>query len=361
MKPTVARSSLVIWSLIAVMAVLIVFSIFARRSEPQLEPVLEKAYPVETLTLVPETLDDVLLLPGRIEPSLRANLPAVKPGRVEEILVDRGDVVTNDQLLLRIDARLWQANLDAAEIELREAEKELRRWNDLERAGAVSSSDMDQIRTRVDRARVQRDEALTHVAHCEIRSPADGVINERFIEVGEYATEGMAAFELVTTDPVKIRLDIPERDAVPLRNLGAMAFTVSVLPGQVFTGAITFGASASQAGNNAFRLELQAANPEGILMPGMIAEMRYRRGAIDRAIAVPLDAIIPLRGEQFVYLWENNRAVRRLVRMDRLVGSRAVIADGLAAGDRLVVRGNRALVDGVLLEEVAAVAAEPPP
>ncbi len=361
MKTPTSRSSIIIWSLIAIMAVLIVFSIFARRSEPHFELAPEKAYPVELRTLAPEPLDDILLLPGHIEPSLRARLPVVKPGRVEELLVDRGDAVTNGQILLRVDARLWQANLAAAEIELREAEKEMNRWNDLESAGAVSGSDMDQIRTRVDRARIQRDEALTHVDHCEVRSPASGIINDRFVEVGEYATEGMAAFELVVTDPVKIRLDVPERDAGPLRAAELAAFTVAVLPGHTFTGAVTFAASASKAGNNAFRMEIQSANPAGELKPGMIAEMQYRRGVYQDAVVIPLESIIALRGEHFVYLSESNRAVRRLVRIDRLTGSRAVIADGLSIGDQLVVRGNRSLVDGVLLEEVAAINADTAP
>ena len=357
----IARSSYVIWFSIAVMALLIVFSIFAHREEPEIALAAEKAYPVELLTMTPESMEDMLVLPGHIEPSLRANLPAVKPGRVEELLVDRGDAVTNGQMLLKLDARLWQSNLDAAEIELREAEKDLSRWNDLESAGAVSSSDMDQIRTRVDRARIMRDEALTHVSQCEIRSPADGVINERYIEVGEYATEGMAVLELVVTDPVKIRLDIPERDAGPLLEAEQMEFTVAVLPGQTFTGTITFAAAASQAGNNAFRMEIVAPNSSGHLKPGMIAELRYRRGILENAVIVPLDAIIPKRGEHIAYVAENGRAVRRLVRIDRLAGSRAVISEGLVTGDRLVIRGNRALVDGVLLEEVAAMNMESSP
>lgn len=356
-----ARSSHVIWSMIAVMALLIVFSIFARREEPEIELAREKAYPVEILTLTPEAFEDRVLLPGRIEPLLRAKLPAVKPGRVDEILVDRGDSVTNGQLLMKFDARLWQSYLEAAEIELREAEKELNRWNDLESAGAVSSSDMDQIRTRVDRARVQRDEAFTHVSQCEIRSPADGVINERTIEVGEYATEGLGVLELVVTDPVKIRLDIPERDAGPLRQAEQVAFTVAVVPGRIFTGTVTFVASASQAENNAFRMEIVAENKDGQLKPGMIAELNYRRGMLEHAIIAPLDAIIPVRGEHIAYVAENDRAIRRVVRIDRLAGSRAVIAEGLAAGDRLVIRGNRTLVDGVLLEEVAAMSMKATP
>ncbi len=349
-KPT--RSTLVIWSLIVIMFFLIVFSIVARREEPEITAVPEKAYPVELLTLTAETMNDELLLPGRVEPFMRALLPTDKPGRVIALMADRGDTVTNGQVLLTLDTRLWQSMREASEIELREAEKELARWNDLEAAGAVSSSDMDQIRTRVDRARVQLQEALTHISQCSVISPTNGYINDRFVESGEYATEGMATFELVVTDPVKIVMDIPERDAGPLRDLSRAVFSVGVLPDQLFTGVVTFAAAASQKENHSFRMEVVAVNKEQQLKPGMIAEVRYVRGLLKNAIVVPLDAIIPLRGEHYVFVYENERAVRRLVKLDRLIGSRAVTSGGLAPGEHLVVRGNRGLIDGVLLHQV---------
>ncbi len=344
-----ATSSVVIWALVALMLVLIIFSIFVRREDPVAITPEERAYPVEVMTLIPQCIADTLTLPGRIEPALRARLPADKPGRITEILVDRGDTVKKDQLLLRLDNRLWAAMLEATELELREAQKEFDRWTEVEATGAISTSDMDQIRTRLDRARIQITEAATHVAQCEVRSPVDGVINERFAETGEYATEGMPVFELVVTDPVKIRLDVPERDAGPLEAAGTAAFTVTVLPDLVFTGRITFAAPAAQPANNAFRMDLETPNADGLFRPGMIAEVQIVRGQLDDALAVPLDAIIPRRGEHFVFTEADGRAVRKLVRIDRITGNTALLSDGLEPGETVIVRGQRSLQDGALL------------
>lgn len=351
MKTTrIKKSSVVIWSLITIMLGLIIFSVFIRRKEPVAFEPPERAHRVNHQRITAESLDDMLLLPARIEPSLRARLPADKPGRITGLFVDRGDTVSVGDLLVQIDNRLWLAALEAVSIELREAEKEFNRWRDLEAAGAVSSSDMDQIRTRLDRARVQQAEATTHVSQCEVRSPADGVINERFVETGEHATEGMPVLELVVTDPVKLRLDVPERDAASLGAVTEIPFTVGVLPGRTFIGRVVFTAAAAQEANNAFRMDVEVENPDGTLKPGMIAEVSYPRGRLDGAIAVPLDAIIPRRGEHYVFVAEDGRAARRLVRIDRIAGSRAVIADGLRDGDVLVTGGHRALTDGALLD-----------
>ncbi len=347
-----ARSSLVLWSLIILMLGLTVFSIFVRRSEPELSEAEEKAYPVRIQQINPTDRADMLLLPARLEPALRARLPSDKPGRIATLLADRGDAVTNGQVLLRLDDRLWRAMLEAARIEHREAERAYQRWADMEEAGAVSASDMDEIRARLDRANVAVIEAETHVSQTEVRSPADGVINNRFVEQGEYATEGMAVFELVVTDPIKVRLDIPERDAPALASQDRISFRVLVLPDQVFTAQVTFTAAAATPANNTFPLEAVAANKDGRLQPGMLAEVTFQRGILTGSLAVPLEAVIPRRGEQFVFVAQDGRAVRRLVRIDRIAGENAILADGVNPGEWVVIQGNRALIDGALLHIV---------
>lgn len=347
-----SKANLILWLLIALMLTLVIFSIVIRRKETVAEPVKEKEYAVQLIELKAKDLADMLLLPGRVEPDYRGRLPAVKPGQVTEILVERGDSVTNGQLLLRVDSRLWETMRSNAEIELREAEREFGRWNELDAAGAVSGSGMDQIRNRLDRARNAVKEAATHVTHCEVRSPVDGIINHRYIELGEYAKEGEAVFEVVVVNPVKIVIEIPERDAASAYRNGPIMFTASVLPGRVFTGIVTFAASAAPANNNAFRMEITANNDHGLLKPGMIVDVHYQRGMLKDALAVPLDAVIPRAGEHYVFVERDNRAVRRLIRMDRITGSDAVISEGLQSGERVVVKGNRVLEDGSLIRPI---------
>jgi len=75
------------------------------------------------------------------------------------------------------------------------------------------------------------------------------------------------------------------------------------------------------------------------------------RALREGAIAVPLAAVIPRRGEHMVYVVENGVAVRRVVGLDSLAGQEAVINRGLQPGERLVVEGHRGLQDGVAVRE----------
>jgi membrane fusion protein (multidrug efflux system) len=346
LKPTTNQ---IIWILIGVMLVLIIVSMTLRRHEEIVPPPPEPVYPVEVMTLIAQERNDDLLLPGRIEPSLRTHLPVDKPGRITRIHVDRGASVTNGQLLLEIDDRIWKALLDAAEIEWREASDEAARWNDLDQAGAVSESDLDRIRNRLNRAEVNLREVSAHLSQCRVFSPANGIINERFVEEGEHAPEGKTVFELVVNDPVTLLLDVPERQINHLQTGQSLVFTVAASTSSTATGTVTFIAAAARPENNAFKVEVRAANPDGTLKPGMIAEVRIPERTGVASLAVPLDAIIPRRGEYFVFVAADGRAVRRLVRIGKIHGASTIIEDGLREGDVVIVKGNRDLVDGALI------------
>lgn len=346
------RSSIVLWIIIIAMLILVAVSVTLRREEVPLETPPEKAHPVHVLIVETQSVLDVIRLPGRVEPDLRAHLAVDKGGRVTELLADKGDRVTRDQILLRIDDRTWRALLEHAEIEVREAEKEYRRWAELARSDLVSTSEYDVVRTRHDRARVQRDEAQTHVDQCVVRSPSDGIINRRLIEVGEFAPEGAAVFELVVSDPVKLVLDIPERDIAAVQTGNTMPFIVSILDHAAFVGEVTHVAEAASPLNNSYRVEATVSNPDRVLRPGMIAEAQFLRARHEEAVVVPLSAVIPRRGDHFVFVAEDDRAIRRLVKIDRILGADVILASGLEPGEELIHEGHRELIDGALIERV---------
>lgn len=346
------RSSVILWSSITLMGLLVVLSLILHPRKKATPPPEEKAFPVQVVSITPRTIDDSLRLPGRLEPSLRTRLATDKGGRVTEISADRGARVTAGQILLRIDDRVWRTHFEQAEIEWREAVKDFDRWEPLNQTGAVSAGEFDAVRARRDRAAAMREQTALQVKQCEVRSPVAGVINDRYVEVGEFAPEGAAVLELLVTDPMKLIARIPESESVVLQPGALLPFSVATLGSAVHTGTVSHVADAAAPQDNSFRVEALAPNHDGRLKGGMIATVDLPRGRRDNAIIVPLAAVIPRKGEYFVFLARDDRAERRLVRIDRIIGSEAVLSSGLAAGDLLIVEGHRTLVDGARIEQV---------
>jgi membrane fusion protein (multidrug efflux system) len=338
--------------LIVVVALLIKF-----KPDEKVEEIEEKASPIATRVIEPVTIPDHVRIPGRVEALVDATLSTEKPGRVVELKVDKGDAVTKGQLLLQLDDRIWQTALERAGIELREAKKDWERWKGLEKVGAVSGSEFDNVRTRKDQAEVAHREAEVMVEQCRVQSPVDGIVVDRYVEEGEYAGEGVPVFTVVDISRVKIAISVPERSITAVQPGEEAVFSISALDGRSFTGKVSFVSARANPASNAFDAEILADNPDSALHAGMIADVYLQRGSLEDAIVVPMAAVVPQKGDHVVFLEQDGRAVRQVVYLGVRVGRDVVIKNGLEAGDRLIVEGQRTLVDGMKVEEAVSVSA----
>jgi len=342
-------AAILLWSVVgAVAAAIVLFAVFRKpREEPS--PETEKPVPVRVERIEPRRVAERMTVPGFVTAFVAAELSPEKAGRVVEVNVEKGDRVGTGDVLLRVDDRLWEVARERAEIEAREAAKDYARWQELEKTGAVSESDFDAVKRRHDLAQAGLREASVQVAQCEVRSPFTGLVDDRRVELGEYVQEGVPVFTVVDVDRVKVTLDLPERDVFSVGSGDRIPFTASVLPGQTFTGTVSFVAMTASRESNSFRIELAAANPDGVLRPGMIVEVSLVRRIVADAVVVPLNAVIAVKGEHVVFVEQDGRAERRVVRIDSISGHEAILASGVSLGDRLIVEGHRALQDGQLV------------
>ena len=353
--------SIGLWLLVAGTVALIVA--FARLQKPKeaAVPAAEKPVAVRTIAIEPRTVDDTLQLPGRIEPLQEANMGAERAGRVTELLADKGQAVAEGQVLLRVDGRLWDAARRRAGIEARDAARDLKRWKELEKTGAVSASEYEGIERRQEAAEIALEEAETMLAQCDVRAPFAGTIVDRLVDVGDYANEGQAVLRLIRLDRVKVAFDVPEQDIGSVRPGQKKTFALAALPGREFEGEVTFVSSQAARESNSFAVELKADNAAGALKAGMIAQVALVRQVRAGAVVVPLAAIVPRKGEHYVFAAVDGRAVRKRVRIAALIGSEAVLESGVAAGDRIVVEGHRGLQDGMTVAEAGEGPAEAAP
>ena len=351
--------SILLWALVAgLVALIVVFASLKKPHEPA-APEAEKATAVRTIAIEPRNVEDALTLPARIEPLQEANLGAERAGRVVEILADKGQTVAADQPLLRVDGRLWDAARRRAEIEARDAARDLKRWKELEKTGAVSASEYEAVERRRDAAEIALEEAETMLAQCEVRAPFAGTVVDRLVDVGDYANEGQAVFRVIRLDRVKLAFDVPEQALGGLQPGQTKAFTLAALPGREFAGTATFVSSQADRASNSFAAELEADNADGALKAGMIAQVTLVRQERDGALVVPLAAVVPRKGEHYVYAAVDGRAVRKRVRIAALTGHEAVLESGVEPGDRIVVEGHRGLQDGMAVAETDAAASAP--
>lgn len=341
------------------LSVFVMIAIIKRPRETTGEVEVRKATAVQVMTLTASNVTDDVTVPGRLEAWSDAVLSLEQAGRIVELRVDAGDAVKAGEVLLRCDDRIQRQMVVRGEALLARREAEVVRFQPLREAGSVSQDRLDELVLARDLAKAELAQALVLLEQCEVRSPVNGVVVERAVELGEYLASGTETFRVIDASRLKLVAHIPERDVFGVSRDLPLRFTVDALGGEAFEGTLHYLAPAADEGSSTFRCEVAYDNADGRLLPGVLGRLAYRRGVFENVVAVPLSALIPEKRQYIAYGVRDGMAVRHVVRLHALAGETAIVRSGLEPGEQLIVLGHRLVSDGspVLITDGAAGAA----
>jgi membrane fusion protein (multidrug efflux system) len=307
---------------------------------------------VKVATIRPQRMTEYLVLPGTVEAWEDIDLSAKIGGTVEWLGPKEGDRVTSGETILRLDMTSRQALLNQAQATWAQAEKQFERINRLTREGVVNRAELDTILAQRDVARANLEVAQVGLSDAILRSPIDGIIDRIHVDQGEHVNQGQVVAKIVQTDRVKILVNMPEKD-VSFCKEGQQAgvfLNGEVRLDQLVMGKIRYVALTADPANHTYPMRIEINNRDGKLRPGMIVRVGLERQRLDNALAVPLYAVLDRGDRKVVFIEQNGRAVQREVNlgiMDAEKPDRIQVVKGLSEGDRLIVVGQRDLVDGL--------------
>ena len=214
-------------------------------------------------------------------------------GTIARIDADYNDRVSKGQVLAVLDQALFTAQVNEAEASvakaragLAQAEDEFRRNQPLFDKGFLSAQEFLPVRIGVDTARAALAAAeaslartRTNLAYTVIRSPIDGTVIKRSIEAGQTVAASLntPTLFLIARDlkQMQIEADIDESDIGQIRVGQAVRFTVQSYPGKTFTGTVSQVRLQPRTISNVvnYTVLVEAANPDGLLLPGMTATL----------------------------------------------------------------------------------------
>ena len=296
---------------------------------------------------------------GALFPKERAVLAAEVSGALAQVLADMGDQVKAGQVLARIDPREYQLRLDSAQAQLEQVQARLAnaqanfaRMKELNRAHLVAAQQYDQssAETRVaqadaDAAEKQLGIARKKLGDTNIRAPFAGSVQKRMVSLGEHVGEGMPLYELIATDPIKLRAPIPER-FVPMAKVGLpIDLTVDARPDKIFHGTVSRIAPALDENSRTLLIEAEVPNADGMLKPGYFAHVTMNLGH-DRALFIPNSAVLRYAGVARVFVFKDGAVRSREVTTGTAEGDQIEIIRGLKPGEKVVVSDVDRLADG---------------
>lgn len=312
---------------------------------------------VEVDTVRLETFTQVARLTGVAQAMNDVVLSAEEGGVVRRVVRDKGRSIRAGQPILELDDAILRAQVVTATAQAALADEVWQRRRKLYEEDQIGSElSYLEAKYAAEQARGSLDALQERLARTTIRAPISGTLEARLVEVGTMVSPGTAVARIVQIDNIKILAGIPERYALEVAVGAAARISFSVMPGELFASSIGYAGATVNPQSRTFPVELELANPRGLIKPEMIADIELVLQEIAEAVVVPQQALVSMQGGYVVFVVEGGdadaRAVARSVEVSLTQGNEVVIGSGLGEGDLLVVVGQQGLTDGDLVRVV---------
>ena len=210
--------------------------------------------------------------------------------------------------------------------------------------------DKDMARATYNQAAAQLEIARKALSDASLSAPMDGYIAKRAIEPGDTAAAGHTAFEIVQMDPVEVNAGVPETDVHLVKIGQKAAITVPALPGESFAGTVDVINVSADPNTRTYMTRIRVANPEHSLRMGMVAEATIHGDRTVSMAALPGDAVIrdPQGATQvFVYYPDQKRVYTKRVEIGTVIDRDVEIKSGISGNELIVLAGQTKLRNGV--------------
>ncbi len=302
-------------------------------------PVVEKPLAVEVEAL------------GTARANEAVEITAKTMNTVVAIRFAEGQLVKRGDLLVEFDAAQARADLAASEATLAETRSAYARSRTLLSQQALSQAQLEQIEATLlaNEARVAASRA--RLSDTLIRAPFDGRMGLRRVSVGALVSPGAVITTLDDTSTMKVDFDVPEIFMSVLKPSLAVEAKSAAYPGEAFDGNIESVDSRVDPVTRSVKVRARLPNREGRLRAGMFLTVLVKRDPLP-GLVVPEQALVPERGEVYVFVVADGLALRRVVTIGRRSPGEVEILTGIAAGERVVIEGTQQIRDNSAVHEL---------
>lgn len=316
--------------------------------------VAPEAVRVEVATVAGQSFDDDVTAVGTLAANEAVVLRPEVAGRIAAIRFAEGRAVNKGEVLIELDAAVQRAELRQAQANLKLAEANHGRAEDLFARKFVSQSSLDTARSELEVARATTALAQARLERMQIRAPFAAVVGIRSVSPGDYVKDGDALVNVQDIATLKVDFRLPELYLDRIRPGQTLEVSSDVLPGESFAATVDAIDPLVDAQGRALVMRAKLTNPQGRLRPGVFVRVRLILAERADVLVVPEEALVPAPGGvQFVYRVAAGKAERVDVRTGARRASLVEIVSGLAAGDQVVTAGQLKLRDGARVEVAA--------
>lgn len=323
----------------------VVGAMFLSGCSPSEEDRVEEPVPViaQTLRFLPEQTEVEAIGSARAVTS--AEIFPESAGRVTRVLFSAGEYVRRGQPLVELDARQERLAVEAARVQVLEAEQLLGRYRRIEDTGAISESQIEAGETALASAKVNLRQAETALADRTVRAPFSGHIGLTQIDPGDRVNDATPIAQIDQRSRLYIDFPAPEEVFSSLREGQTVEVAAFSAPDSTMDARIVATDSSVSRDSRNFIARAVIPNEGDRFRPGMSFRVKFTRNDTSRA-AVPEEAIVWGGEGSYLFVVRNGKAQRIPVTITSRREGLALVDGKLGTKDNVVIEGVQKIRDG---------------
>ncbi|MGO4999110.1 efflux RND transporter periplasmic adaptor subunit [Oceanisphaera sp. W20_SRM_FM3] len=293
-----------------------------------------------------------IALVGTLKAKQQVAIAPQVSARVMQVHFESGQTVKKGEILLSLDDRAAQAQVQEARAALLDAQRIFKNYNALLQRQAVTQAELDGQKAAVALAEAQLAAARVQVSYLTLHAPFSGVMGLSDVASGALLAANEPVADLLDISQLKLDVPLPEKYISAVKVGETLTAFSDAYGEQPFSGKLAVMAPSvnSENLNTTVRLLFDNSLPDKQLVPGMLMRVSL---TIDNSVqlAIPVQSLLYAGQQRYVYVVDGeNKVSRRDVTIGRNMGEQVTIVDGLKAGERVISAGAVKVREGSVVE-----------
>jgi RND family efflux transporter MFP subunit len=310
------------------------------------------AIPVAVTKAFTGNTADKFTLPAVTEAENETDIVVNAQGKLTNLKINLGSVVSKGQLLGTVDSKLKELNLRATELSEAKLNKDYERYNDLYKGNAATEVNVNDVKYNYENTKIQLEQIKQQIADANIIAPISGVVVRKNLEEGEFVNPGTVIATVVNVSQLKAQVLVSEKDVYKLKQGAAVTVTCDIYPGKTFKGTIRYISPKGDETHN-YPVEVTLLNDgRSPIKAGTFIRVAFDITGNTSALQIPKIALAEGLKNPYVFVPVGNKATVKKLVLGREIGENVEVLDGLADGDEVIVSGQINLTEGSLVDVV---------
>lgn len=305
------------------------------------------AIPVQVAEVRRGDIAMFLLHTTTIEAEKQVDVLAKVTGQVTALPAEEGMRVRKGQLLAQLDEAELKIDLIQARAKLQTDSSAYVRSRDMLSKQLIAEEAYETARLVYESSKAAYEATKLRVEYTSVRSPIDGIVTMRHIELGQRISVNQALFSVADFNPLRAKIYVPEKDIARVREGESAEIVVDAIPNTKFFGTIRMISPIVDPANGTVKVTIDIENTSNQLKPGMFTSVYITTESHENTLLIPKRALILESESDQVFVYDNGIARKAILKTGFVAGDTVEVLKGLQASDLVVTVGQEGLREGL--------------